>query len=251
MIKRLAISEEDKKHLAAAAVNQSDLTDDFFDYSRVVIKKPWGQEYLVFRNDYTAVWALYINKGSRTSMHCHPNKKTSLVVLSGKVKCPTLTSEEVLLKGQGYLIDKGVFHATEALSDDVVVLETETPTNKKDLVRLHDHYGREKRGYEGSEFHERLDPAMPHFHRHNERYHSGKQFGDAHVTVVRYQDSYFLKGAVPFLDADIACALKGNFYDPAGKCIIEVGDAFSWRDFKSQNNFKCDGESEFLLIKTL
>lgn len=250
MIKRLTISEEDKKHIATAALNPSDLGDDFFDYARVVIKKPWGQEYLVFRNDYTAVWILHIKKGFRTSMHCHPNKKTSLVVLSGSVQCPTLASEDVLSRGQGYLIDKGVFHATEALSDNVVVLETETPTNKKDLIRLQDDYGRKGQGYEGSEFHARLDNSMPHFHKHHERYHFGKRFGDAHVTVVRYQNDYFLKGALPFLDAEVACALKGNFYDSSKRCILEVGDTFMWRNFKERDNFSCDGESEFLLIKT-
>lgn len=251
MIKRLTISEEDKKHIAGAEINPSDLADDFFDYGRVVIKKPWGQEYLVYKNDYTAAWILNINKGFRTSMHCHPSKKTTLFVLSGTVKCPTLQGAETLSKGQGFLIDKGVFHATEAVSDNVVILETETPTNKKDLVRLHDHYGRQGQGYEGSEFHERLDPAMPHFHKHNERYHHGKQFGDSHVSVVRYQNDYFLKGALPFLDADVACAVKGSFYDQDNKCIIEVGDIFIWKDFKNRNDFRCDGESEFLLIKTI
>ena len=251
MIKRLVISEEDKKHLGLAQIDPAELADDFFDYARVVINKPWGEEYLVFRNDYTAVWILHIKKGFRTSMHCHPNKKTSLAVLSGTVKCPTLVSEETLSRGQGLLIDKGVFHATEALLDGVVVLETETPTNKKDLIRLHDAYGRKGQGYEGSEFHARLDNAMPHFHKHHERYHFGKRFGDTHVTVVRYQDDYFLKGAQPFLDADIACMLKGNFYDGNGKCIIEVGDAFSWSDFKKHDQLRCDGEIEFLLIKII
>ena len=106
MIKRLSVSEKDKEHLRTARVDSADLTDDFFDYARVVIKKPWGQEYLIFKNDYTAVWVLHINKGFRTSMHCHPNKKTSLVVLSGQVKCPTLQSEEVLNHAQGYLIER-------------------------------------------------------------------------------------------------------------------------------------------------
>jgi len=251
MIKRLTVSEEDQKHLVAAQIEPADLADDFFDYARVVINKPWGHEYLVFRNDYTAVWILHIKKGFRTSMHCHPNKKTTLAVLAGIVKCPTLRTEETLVKGQGYLIDKGVFHATEALSDNVVVLETETPTNKKDLVRLHDHYGRQGQGYEGSEFHARFDNSMPHFHKHNERYHHGKRFGDSHVTIVRYPNDYFLSGALPFLDADIACVLKGNFYDSEKKRIIEVGDAMHWSDFKKQSHLECDGESEFLLIKTI
>jgi len=49
--------------------------DKFYD--RKVVKKPWGHEYVVYRkgND-LSVTLLRINYKKKTSLHCHPNKKT-------------------------------------------------------------------------------------------------------------------------------------------------------------------------------
>ena len=74
----------DEEKLASISVDQKTIEDDFFDYSKVVVKKPWGYEYLIYQNDSVAVWVLFISKGYQTSMHCHPKKKTTLIVLSGK-----------------------------------------------------------------------------------------------------------------------------------------------------------------------
>ena len=56
------------------------------DYSKVVVKKPWGHEYLCYRNGDVAIWFLQIRRGERTSMHCHPTKNTGLVVLEGEIE---------------------------------------------------------------------------------------------------------------------------------------------------------------------
>ena len=116
---------------------------------RVVIK-PWGYEFLVFENNLVAVWLLYIKKGFSTSMHCHPQKKTSLILLSGNAMNITFLHRRYLKGGDAIIIEKEVFHSTKSLSDDgVFLLEIETPPNKTDLVRLEDRYGRELSGYEG------------------------------------------------------------------------------------------------------
>ena len=175
MIQKFTQTKEDHEHIAKVAINPGDLEDDFFDYSKVVIKKPWGKEYLIYRNDDVALWALHMNKGAKTSMHCHPNKKTALVVLAGTVKCQTLNSERTLMAGQGSLIGKGVFHSTEDIDpEEVIVMELETPTNKRDLVRLNDAYGRSGKGYESSSHHLPLDDSLCHFHKEDERYHCEK-----------------------------------------------------------------------------
>ena len=49
-------------------------------------KKPWGKEYLLYQNDDVAIWHLFIEPGQSTSLHCHPSKKTGLVVLDGAAK---------------------------------------------------------------------------------------------------------------------------------------------------------------------
>ena len=149
MIKKANISDMDIETLRRIGLDSKSQEDDFFDYSKVVVRKPWGYEYLIYQNDLVAVWILHIKRGFQTSMHCHPNKKTSLVVLSGKAKCSILHKDTEVEAGDGLLIDKGVFHSTESLSEEgIFVMEIETPVNKRDLVRFKDKYGREGKGYE-------------------------------------------------------------------------------------------------------
>ncbi|MCK9581992.1 MAG: hypothetical protein M0Q92_16300, partial [Methanoregula sp.] len=121
------------------------------DYNGVVVRKPWGYEYLFFENQHVAVWFLHIKKDAKTSMHCHPNKKTSLINLHGKLETSILTETFILEEKNALVIEGGVFHSTAAISDEgAFLLEIETPPNKSDLVRLKDAYGRENKGYEGA-----------------------------------------------------------------------------------------------------
>src|SRR3989304_6761846 len=116
-----------------------------FDYSNVIVKKPWGYEYLVFKNDFVAIWMLQIVRKRKTSMHAHPNKKTGLILLSGSAAC--YHSDEVIKLNSldGVVIEKGVFHSTEAFSAlpivpfslaVVWVMEIESPPIKTDLSRM-------------------------------------------------------------------------------------------------------------------
>lgn len=118
------------------------------DYSNKLVIKPWGSETEVYRNDNVSVWHLNINKFNSTSLHCHPNKKTVLVVLSGGIEFSFLNEKKNLLCGDRVTIRHGVFHSSRALTDNVQLLEIENPPNKEDLVRLKDNYGREFKPYE-------------------------------------------------------------------------------------------------------
>ena len=149
MISRWIKTENDTKALANLQINPEDLKDDFYDYSKVVVKKPWGYEYLIFVNELIAVWILYVKCDAQTSMHCHPHKKTSLIVLEGNVECSSLTESISMKLGQGLIIEKGSFHRTKAVSKKgCFVMEIESPVNKHDLVRLKDSYRRVGKGYE-------------------------------------------------------------------------------------------------------
>lgn len=148
-IEKIVLSQQDMQALSNLYVRPQDIQDDHRDYSKVVVRKPWGYEYLIFSNQTVAIWVLYLESCAETSMHCHPNKKTSLVVLEGQVKCQTLVGSWDRSIGEGLLIDKGVFHQTIAVSESgAFVMEIETPINKRDLVRLKDKYCREGKGYE-------------------------------------------------------------------------------------------------------
>ena len=129
-----------------------------FDYSNVIVKKPWGYEYLVFKNDFVAIWMLQIIRKRKTSMHAHPNKKTGLILLSGSAACYRTDGVTELNPLEGIVIEKGSFHSTEAFSalpilphseNGVWVMEIESPPMKTDLVRMKDEYGRAGASYEG------------------------------------------------------------------------------------------------------
>ena len=83
--------------LVASKQDYESLENDFRDYSNVVVKKPWGYEYLIYCNDIVAIWILHIQCGAQTSMHCHPNKKASLVVLDGAVRCRRWKKPSILM----------------------------------------------------------------------------------------------------------------------------------------------------------
>jgi mannose-6-phosphate isomerase-like protein (cupin superfamily) len=122
-------------------------------YKKTVVEKPWGYEYLVYQNDKVALWFLYIGYKQQTSMHCHPNKTTGLIVLDGEAEISFLGNSFNCSPVSKTMIRKGLFHSTKAISENgVCVFEIETPVDKHDLVRLEDKYGREGSPYEDSTF---------------------------------------------------------------------------------------------------
>ena len=86
MIHKVVQRESDQEYLSKSLSEPRDADQKgtrIVNYSDVIVKKPWGYEYLIFENDFVAIWMLQIIRKRRTSMHCHPNKKTGLVLLSG------------------------------------------------------------------------------------------------------------------------------------------------------------------------
>jgi len=118
------------------------------DYSKVIVDKPWGYEYLIFESDQVALWLLHIEKNQSTSLHCHPTKTTGFLILRGEVELSFIADSKKLIAPDKQMIRRGLFHKTKALTDDVFILEIETPNDKEDLVRLNDQYGRSSLGYE-------------------------------------------------------------------------------------------------------
>ena len=149
MIKKLQQSSLDKQYVS---LGQYSVTPISADYKHLVVTKPWGYEYLLFENLETETWHLSINYQRSTSTHCHPNKKTALVVLEGRALFSSLNESLELIPMDAMLIDAGVFHSTQSISKEGLrLLEFETPPMKHDLLRLEDKYGRAQSGYEGAD----------------------------------------------------------------------------------------------------
>lgn len=150
MIKRIYQTKIDSTELNGRQIaNKVTTTADKFDYKGVIVKKPWGYEYLLFENNSVAIWILFLKNGAKTSMHCHPRKKTSLFVLDGAVETSSLQGSHSLSCFDCIVIDKAAFHSTFSVSKDgSFIMEIESPPDKADLVRLMDEYGRENKAYE-------------------------------------------------------------------------------------------------------
>ena len=118
------------------------------DYAGFVVIKPWGYEFEVFDNRRCSIWMACLRPGQSVSMHCHQTKSAMFLPLSEGVTFKTLLQERAL--ASAICVEPGVFHSQENHSDkDAYFLEYEWPSDKADLVRLYDRYGRETKGYEG------------------------------------------------------------------------------------------------------
>ena len=152
MIRNIISSQLDKEYLAENLDRKASKPEQQVDFANFVVNKPWGCEYLVFSNSQVEIWHLFIKKLASTSVHCHPTKKTSLILLEGEAIFSTLNESFKLNPLDAMVMEAAAFHSTQAISEGGIhLLEIETPPDKYDLVRLQDKYGRIKRGYEGRE----------------------------------------------------------------------------------------------------
>ena len=122
-------------------------------YIDKVVKKPWGEEHICYHSKKKiGITLVKINPGYKTSLHCHPTKKTGFVILSGTANVQIgLYEKNVISYGplSILVLRPGLFHQIKCISKKTLyALETETPFNKKDLVRINDNYGRKAKSYE-------------------------------------------------------------------------------------------------------
>ena len=121
---------------------------DIPKYKKVI--KPWGSEYSIYRNNISSAKLLKIKSKHKTSLHCHPNKKTAFLLVDGEVDVKIGFYETKKLKSISKLIIRpGLFHSTKNNNKKTAsIIEIETPVDKDDLVRFKDNYGRENLPYE-------------------------------------------------------------------------------------------------------
>lgn len=115
-----------------------------------MVKKPWGVEYCAFDDGNVAIWYLHIKAGQRTSQHYHEKKSTLLTILAGDAAITKVRVGEFHPDEAPGFIPKGRPHTTLAMTD-AWVMEVETPSDKLDLVRVGDDYGRQGKPYENGE----------------------------------------------------------------------------------------------------
>ena len=126
-------------------------------YSGTIVQKPWGYEYVIYNDsNRLAITFVNIKYGHKTSLHCHPQKKTGFIILDGQalVQIGIYKKNTKKFNALSRLVFRpGLFHSIKAISKKgLCALEFETPYKKKDLLRFKDNYGRQSKNYEGKKF---------------------------------------------------------------------------------------------------
>ena len=191
----------------------------------VVVRKPWGYEYLLFQNDTVAIWYLHIRHNQATSLHCHPKKKTGLILLSGEAQVSFLNDSSRLRSPAKMVLRPGLFHSTRALSrTGIDLLELETPVEKDNLVRFEDQYGREGKPYEGPEEMAPIPEDYVRFQPAEEGRTDAYAIGECLLTVERISDFSVMKERSA---QDIIAVLEGALVTSQGETIVGPGDVGS------------------------
>jgi len=223
-------------------------TDNLESFHDVVVEKPWGSEYLLFENSDVAVWVLEIEPGQQTSMHCHPDKNTSLIVLGGNAVCKTIEREITLSPGEGIYIGKKVFHqSANRTGKSLLMMEIESPVDKFDLVRLEDGYGRIDSGYEGTE---------SCVHKANLTFASELKkspskcchIGESAVTIGYAETLYELEVLLQDIEHATLSILDRHVWTSEGEKFYEVGQAFKFGASTPPDNLNINTGFHYLLI---
>jgi mannose-6-phosphate isomerase-like protein (cupin superfamily) len=201
------------------------------------VLKPWGSEYCIISCKSSSTKLLEINPGKKTSLHCHPTKKTGFILLSGDVKVKLGFYDTVYLKSLNKLmIRPGLFHSTINRSNKIAkILEVESPVDKDDLVRLEDDYGRKNRPYESIKNMKKLSSNDIIFQIPKVNNFKTYFLDKCKIKVEKTNDIKFLKKKK---DEKIYAILDGGLASKDKKIVLAPGDIVRTDTIKKlSNNF--------------
>lgn len=194
-------------------------------YDNRIVHKPWGQEYTIFRNkNLVAITLLNIKYKHKTSLHCHPTKKTGFIILNGtaQVQLGIYNKNKKKYKSLSSLVIRpGLFHSLKATSKKgLMALEFESPVNKKDLIRYEDEYGREKKPYEDLKSTKKLNSKILKFKKPTIGKVSKYKLKDLEISL------QFCKNLNNYSDKNksISAILDGKMINKKGQSVIKYGE---------------------------
>jgi mannose-6-phosphate isomerase-like protein (cupin superfamily) len=218
-------------------------------YNKVIVKKPWGYEYLMFENGKVGVWHLFIRSGGETSLHCHPRKKTGYILLSGTAVVSFLNDSVSLTALSKLMIREGLFHSTKAASPEGVhVIEVESPPDKENLVRLDDRYGRKQKPYEGTKAHDSMAEECLVLQE--------PQIGTSHVYVIQGSEIVLerFEDISPIWSRpskEIILVLDGGLMSKDGEFVLGPGDVVNIGTFnRLSGTFPASSGVSLMTVRT-
>ena len=226
-----------------------------FFYDNKVVTKPWGNEYIVYRNsNKLSVTLLNINYNKKTSLHCHPTKKTGFIVLSGKALIQLglwKATSKYFSAPSKLMIRTGLFHSIKATSKKgLCALEFETPVNKKDLVRFKDSYGREKKPYEGKKFTNKISKNEVIFKKTKKKMIQKYTFGNKVELSMETHKNFKLLNKERM--QTIFAILDGEVVDKFNRSVLSYGDIIKTGTLKKLSEvFKIKKNLTLLKVKNI
>ena len=195
-------------------------------YCNKVVYKPWGYEYVVYSDsNRLAITFVKINYGHKTSLHCHPQKKTGFIILDGKalVQIGIYKENSKCFRTLSRLVFRpGLFHSIKAISKQgICALEFETPFKKNDLVRFMDDYGRQSKHYEGKKFTKNIGSNFIKFKKPKLGKKRKYNFKNLEILLEVRKN---LKNLVKKDDKTTSAILDGNIVDNNGQNVISYGE---------------------------
>jgi|TARA_B110001452_G_scaffold255998_1_gene248945 mannose-6-phosphate isomerase-like protein (cupin superfamily) len=203
-------------------------------YDNRLVKKPWGYEYVVYRNkNNLSVTLLKINYNQSTSLHCHPQKKSGFILLNGKALFQLglwKKRSEIHSSPSKRMIARGLFHSIKSLSKKgLMALEFETPVNKKDLVRFKDSYGRRNKAYEGKKFTQSINSDFIKFKKPKFGQKQLYEFNNVKLVLEVHKNFTKILKNKP---NTIFAILDGAVSDKNGRDVLSYGDIVRTSDLK-------------------
>lgn len=221
-------------------------------YDRKIVEKPWGNEYVIFRNkNKLAVTLLKINYKKKTSLHCHPQKKTGFIVLDGKAKIQLglwKQNSKNYSSPSKLMIRTGLFHSIEAMTKKgVKALEFEVPVKKNDLVRFDDNYGRSLKPYEGKNHIKKISINDIVFTKPKIGIDQNYKVGNSKIKLKVYKS---FKNIINKEDSTIFAVIDGSVVDKKNRNILSIGDIIQTGTFKKlATRFKIKKELVLLSVE--
>ena len=203
-------------------------------YDKKVVIKPWGYEYVAYRNkNKLAVTFLNIKYKKKTSLHCHPQKKTGFILLDGSAKIQLglwKSRSKIYRSPSKVMIRNGLFHSIEAVSKNgIKVLELETPVKRNDLVRYQDSYGRSLKPYEGKKYLKSIDKKDIIFQKPRIGKDQNYKINKIKISLQVHKN---FKNIVNKKMTNIFAVIDGSVVDKKNRNILSCGDIIHTGTFK-------------------
>jgi len=203
-------------------------------YDNKIVFKPWGHEYVVYRNaNHLSVTLLDIKYNKSTSLHCHPSKKSGFILLGGKALFQLglrKKNTELHASPSKRMMARGLFHSIKSVTKNgLLALEFETPVNKNDLVRFKDNYGREKKSYEGKKFTKSIESKFIKFKNPEIGKKQIYKIGKVNISLETHKNFDKL---LKYKNSNIFGILDGSISDNKGRNVLSYGDIVKTDDFR-------------------